>query len=458
MTPIFADAINFPLVLGAGLIVLIPLMAFEVFVEALVLKRAWRLPFGDLCTFAFFANCWSLLAGIPTKILNAFLYAQLLPEDIPGYFGRYPLAIALGSLIYFAFTVLVEASYAFRWRRRKQLQIPTSVIWRGIILANIATYAVLAPLHYYATKPGNQISEFTRDTRWTTRPGTRILFTDASSGFLKAIQLDGTAVETIVPIPMADYLVSSNLNLCLFRGTNGCLYLYHREGNQTNLVWKTEERFFMNQVAFSPSGERVVFANEDGNSIELVNIPTGTRTNVTLAEKFSFHGPSVAWSPEEDHFYVGGFDGHLRLAVEIGADKALKINTVEGTNAPAVLKCFGRTGDSRWWGGGNWGVSYSRDECQDFSAMAWPGLDSSVRIFRQDGDAKNRVLTVSVRPGLLHLAGFYFREVGFVEGCRECLFEANGYIYLLDIPERRLGTLVRGERFIQLTPRYLKTL
>lgn len=214
----------------------------------------------------------------------------------------------------------------------------------------------------------------------------------------------------------------------------------------------------MNQVAFSPSGERVAFASEDGNSIELVNVAAGTRSNLALAERFSFHGPSVAWSPREEQFYIGGFDGHLRLAVDIDANEALKFSGVEGTNAVAVLKCYGRTGDSRWWGGGDWGVSYSRDGCQDLTAMAWPGLDSSVRIFREDGDAKNRVLTVSVRPGLLHLAGFYFREVGFVEGCRECLFESKGYIYLLDILERRLGTLVKGERFIQLTPRYEKGL
>lgn len=461
MTPIFANAINFPMALGIGIIVMVPLIAFEVFVEALVLKRAWHLPYRDLCKLAFFANIWSLLAGIPTKILNAFLYARILPEDIPGFFSRYPFAIAVGSLIYFAVTLLVEGAYAFRWRRQKGLQISTATLWGGILLANIATYAVLAPLHYVATKPANQIREFTDNTRWATQPETRVLFTDASTEILKAIQLDGTAAEIVVPVPMAEYLVSTNLDLCLFRGTNGCLYLYRRGVNLTNLIWETDEKFFMNQVAFSPSGDRVAFASEDKNSIELVNVTTGTRTNVTLTEKFSFHGPSVAWSPGEDRFYVGGFEGHLRLAVEIGAAEALSINPVEGTNALTVLKCFGRTGDSRWWGGGVWGVSYNRDECQDFSATAWPGLGSSVRILQENGESKSNnreILTVSVRPGLLHLAGFYFGEVGFVEGCGECLIESNGHIYLLSIPDRRLGTLVKGDRFIQLTSRYEKRL
>jgi hypothetical protein len=128
MTPFFGDAIDFPVVLVAGIIVLVPLMAFEVFVEALVLKKAWRLPYGPLCTFAFFANVWSLVAGIPTKILNAFLYSRLLPDDIPGFFASCPFAMAIGSLIYFAVTLLVEGTYAFRWRRRKQLGLSNNEV------------------------------------------------------------------------------------------------------------------------------------------------------------------------------------------------------------------------------------------------------------------------------------------------------------------------------------------
>jgi hypothetical protein len=62
MHPIFADAIDIPMVLVAGIIVLVPLMAFEVFIEALVLRKTWHLPYGQLCTFTFFANSWSLLA------------------------------------------------------------------------------------------------------------------------------------------------------------------------------------------------------------------------------------------------------------------------------------------------------------------------------------------------------------------------------------------------------------
>lgn len=64
MNPLFADSIDIPMALGAGFIVLVPLIAFEVFVEALVLKKAWRLPYGSLCAFAFFTNCFLLKATV----------------------------------------------------------------------------------------------------------------------------------------------------------------------------------------------------------------------------------------------------------------------------------------------------------------------------------------------------------------------------------------------------------
>ena len=243
MIPIFADAIDVPVVLFFGVIVLVPLIAFEVFIEALVLKRIWHLPYGELCTFTFFANVWSLLAGIPTKVLNAFLYAHLLPDDIPGFFARYPFAVAIGSLVYFVVTLLVEGAYAFRWQRRKELGLAGTQIWRGVLLANAATYVVLAPLHYYATRPGCEIREFFKDTRWTSQPTVKVIFTDATNHHLKSALLDGSAGETIVPMPTTDYLVSTNLAVCLFRGTNGNLFLYRHDRGTNNLIWRTDERF-----------------------------------------------------------------------------------------------------------------------------------------------------------------------------------------------------------------------
>src|SRR5579871_2900177 len=141
MTPFFADGIDFPILLFWGAVVLVPLLAFEVFVEAYVLKKVWGLPWQDLCGLTFGANCFSLLAGIPTKILNSYLSWLLLPDDLPGFFARYPLVAALGSLNYFVITVLIEGGYAFGWLKREGLTLSSKHVWRGMLLANLATYA-----------------------------------------------------------------------------------------------------------------------------------------------------------------------------------------------------------------------------------------------------------------------------------------------------------------------------
>ena len=199
MNPMFADAINFPLVFMYGMAVLVPLMLFEVGVEAWILRCLWRVPFCEMVRFTFRANCWSLVAGIPTKILNAGLYGTLLPRDIPEYFARYPFVVGVGTLIYFVVTVLVEFACAWRWRRVNEALLTQRTLWFGILLANLATYAVLAPLHYYATRPMNDVREFTQDVRWSSHPDTRVVFADSIDGHLMIMRLGGSVVETIVP-------------------------------------------------------------------------------------------------------------------------------------------------------------------------------------------------------------------------------------------------------------------
>jgi hypothetical protein len=469
--PLLADGIDIPYVLGFGLAVLMPLMLFEVGIEALILFKFWRLPYGKLCRYSFVANCWSLIAGIPTKILNSFLYSWiLLPQDIPGFFARYPFAIIIGSLIYFVVTVLVEGTYAIRWLRRNQFALARREIWHGVFLANIATYAVLAPLHYYATRPLNDIREFTKDARWSSHPATKIIYTDVKNGYLKAVYVDGSAPATIMPVPVKDYLVSADLSICLFRGNDGNLYLYRKNLNKTNLIWKTDAHFRMDQVAFSPAAERVAFANEKEKYIEVVDVKSGKNVRKSFpATNSSFYDTSLVWSKEETNFYVS-FDKKYFIAMlqskwQLTVDTLnstntpesnLTIETVSNTNNLDILTCYGRVSNGGWWGGGDdWGASFNEDKSNGLSAWSEPGLDSGLRIYREDQN-RSAVLTLAVNPGLLHLGSFYFGDIAFLEGGDECLFEANEYIYLADIPRKRIGTVIKGERFILLTPRYQK--
>jgi hypothetical protein len=224
--PFFADGIDLPLVAFYGLVVLVPLMLFQVAVEGGILSRTWGIAFRQLARPVFLANCWSLLAGIPTKIINAGLSGYLLPDDLAGYFARYPWAILVGTLLYFVVTILVEGVSLWRWFKRNGVMRRSKSFWLGIVLANTATYAVPAPIHYLGTKPSHDVRRFTSDTAWAKQPPTKIICIDPKTGFLKSIYSDGTTPTTLVPILVKDYVLTSDLDLILFYERDGtrCLY------------------------------------------------------------------------------------------------------------------------------------------------------------------------------------------------------------------------------------------
>ena len=224
--PIFADGIDLPILLFYGLAVLVPLLLFEVLVEGAILSRIWGISFRSLAKPVLWANCWSLLAGIPTMFLNAALYEYLLPNDLAGYFARYAFAVTLGTLIYYSITVLVETVSLTRWLKRESLSKTRTKFWLGVLIANAATYAVLGPLHYFETRPINDVAEFTTNTQWAKQPPTRLVYIDSASGHLNSIFSDGSKPTTLVPIPVKDYLVTSNLDLVLFHDQEGVQRIY----------------------------------------------------------------------------------------------------------------------------------------------------------------------------------------------------------------------------------------
>src|SRR5205085_1694171 len=114
----------------------------------------------------------------------------------------------------------------------------------------------------------------------------------------------GDSALTVVPMAMRDYIVSSNLNICLFRATNGSLCLWRKTPFQSNVVWRTSERYFMDQVAFSPSGNRVAFLHEGGNRIEVADLSTGKQMAKDLQPALAGFA-SVAWTLSEERFVIG---------------------------------------------------------------------------------------------------------------------------------------------------------
>lgn len=221
---ILADGIDFSLLIVYGAIVLVPLMLFQVAVEGGILSRFWGIPFKQLTRAVFVANCWSLIAGIPTKILNAWLYDSILPNDLAGFFKFYPFVVAVGTFTYLVITIAVEGFYLSR--RVKETNLSRSKIWYGVAVANLATYAVLAPLNYFGTRPYQNVREFTPNTSWARKPATQVVYIDSESGFLKSVFSDGSGLRTLVPSQVTNYVVTSNLESVLFEDRDGIRHTY----------------------------------------------------------------------------------------------------------------------------------------------------------------------------------------------------------------------------------------
>jgi hypothetical protein len=340
--------------------------------------------------------------------------------------------------------------------RKNNIPLATRKIWTGVLLANLASYAVLAPLHYYLTRPQQQIREFLPNAAWSTNSTDKIIFVDAATRNLKMSEINRRGLETIVPLPVADfYLFSSNLNLCLFRGFNGNLYLYRQKPAETNLVSQTKEFSLINQLAFSPSGRFVTFASEDRNDLELTDLHTGYHFDEIILHKFSSTEVSVTWSTNEDIFYIGGLDDGAKLICQILPGDELSVTETKDPRLPLFV-CYGRVHNSYdWFSQRDWPIAFNSDFCGNVEIATDRGPESGLFVYKV-GDRRAPILHLSVDPGLLHLARFDFEDTAFLPDCRECLFQANDYIYLLNIPDKKVGTVAHGSSFILLTPRYQK--
>ncbi len=454
ISPMLANGIDLPLLLLFGVGVFIPLMAFQVGVESAVLSRFWQIPFRELTRCTFKANCWSLVAGIPVKFFNAWLYSLILPLHLAGFFARYPYAVILGTLVYFLVTWLVEARYSMKWLEREGHAYFRSRVWSGVLLANLATYVVLGPVHYVATRPTHNIREFTADTRWASQPPARLLYLDSETRHLKSIFSDGTNPETIVPLPMMDYLVSADLNLCLFRGQDGFLHFYRRDTGEERVVWETTERFLMNQVAFSPSGRFVAYFNSSAQLLEVVDLKSeGRSTRLLAGDRLKLN---VVWSVEDSQFIIS--TGEKRILMQLTADGEFRELVFAAEHLPPLLACYGRVGNGTLRSRGeDWGPIYDSDVHGDMEARSPYHFESPLRLFRTNAPATT-IVSLAVNPGLFHLRhhAFRFTHPSFLAYGRECLFETPNDIYLLDVERKRVGRVVHGHSFIQLTPRYAK--
>lgn len=145
---VLADAIDFPIVIRAGVAILVPVTIFVVLSEAFVISKLLRYSFKKTVRFAFVANLLSAIAGIPTMLFNEWLFSVAKPHDLSGYFTSYLEFSVLATAVYFLVSVFVEFLWGLRWRKHQSIAVTKLRLLYSLVVANLLSYAVLAPLHY----------------------------------------------------------------------------------------------------------------------------------------------------------------------------------------------------------------------------------------------------------------------------------------------------------------------
>ena len=447
-----ADGIDIGFVAVAGLVVLIPLMAFEVFVEAIFLAIGLKFPYRKVILLSLWANLASLAAGIPVKIFNAWMYAAILPHELASYFRELPRAAFLGTAIYFVVTLVVEFYVVVRWCRKHAAAVSLRRAAVVVFLANAATYSVLAPLHYLATRPICDIRAFTDDSRWAQRPVTKIFYVERDTGNLCSITTDGQGKQVMVPDTVKDYQFQPDRGWFLYRNGSNSLCLL-REREKPKVCWQTGQRFAMEQVACNPDGTVVAYLNPGGDTrpteqLVLCAVDSGRVVKTEVRTHEDDYEPEIAWSNEPTILFLKT-TGKVE-ALQIGKDLSAAPVPLESVDRK-LFAVYGRFKEKGYsWGRDDSGASFSHDISGGKEATTYFGFESHLRVKTDDGST----IILADNPGLLHLPSRPFGDVCFLGNGNEIVFDDYQDIYLLDVTQRKVGWIAHGSKAVTLTARY----
>jgi len=452
-----ADAINFGFVAVAGVVILVPLTLFTMFVEGIPLSVGLRIPYQRTLKILLVANIASMLAGLPVKILNAELHSLYMPHPLAAYFRAYPYMAVFGALNFFLVTLLVEFGVVALWCRKAKIPVGWGKLAFLVLVMNVMTYAVLAPLNYWATRPRHDVKTFTDDSSWAQHPLTEIYYI-STNGNLCAIMTDGSKHRVVIPDSVRDYQYLPQQGLFLYRNCKDTLCLFHESDGQTIECWQTSQRYSMNEVTISPDGKTVAYLEERKDKYDYMSnrepmlFDTETRQRYPTAIIFEDTWRNVlSWSDSSDTFYIGKrkwqseTQQYLTTVTSLTVSNNVIVAQQIESQPRALIEAYGRFGV--WF-------AFHHDSDNYIDIRAFYGLGSCI-VIKQDNDK----WYIADNPGLLKLGTRCFSDVCLLENGKEFVFsDSKNGIYLVNIAERKVGLITSGECFITLTPRYKQNL
>ncbi len=481
---ILADILLPSFYLTPGLAALIPCFLFAMFSESYVIFRFLRLPFWTSFRFSIGANIVSgIIGGCLFFFVPIHLSGNADRNDLYAYVHQFFAASLIAYAVYYVFSVLIEWLYGIDWKRKNQPNILKKDLLKAFIEANIVSYLVLVPIHYYFHSPWQQVRSVTQDTAWAIQPPVDVLYLDKDTQNLWTIKTDGSGNRLLVPHPMKQYLVSADLEQVVFFSEGKQLFHYNNANGVLTKLWESERHGYdsspygdmgvvrtIQQIAISPSGGKVawVLPVKDGSGgphghwetdfwkLYVYDLTTGK----TLELDYRSKGSVIAWSEEEESIYVrcppiqySDIPGIQDIAEFVISRDQITVESLKDPNNLAFSNTYGRFGHPSFAGGKAY-INRFSDSFGEFKAWTslnpHPSAGSFISITRD----KETLFSFSGSPFFAPLSWGWIHEPSIIQEGKECLFENGSMLYLIDIAERKIGKLTHGVDHIVLTQSY----
>jgi hypothetical protein len=428
-----ADGIDLPILAAYGVSIFLPLLLFNATVEAPIMGRFLGIKFSEIWPSWFKANVWSLLAGIPALMVNETLTGWFLPGELGQRYRAYPFFLVFFILVFFSATCLAEILYAGRFVRKNGVQVSRNVMVKAVLLANLVSYAVLGPVYFLIEYPRGDIREFASGTPWVKGAALTVVAV-GRNGRLEAATAGGRDQRVIVPYEVRDYVLSTDLTQVLYRGSGDRFYFFKNGTNQP-----VPELGFLcraPEMDFSPAGKYAAFFDAATHQIRVFESKESRLKEVpTFAEGYNC---SLVWSSKEDTLYLKSDKDYWEIV--LGADVAYR----HLTNSPGdFANHYGRLGNTL----SREGAFYSYHQAGALKLGVRHGWGNRLVVSNQ----RETILTLRDPAGQL-----YVEQAFFLEGSGEVLVGVGDFVYILDVPSKRIGPVMEGQEFIALAKPFSK--
>jgi hypothetical protein len=428
-----ADGIDLPIAIGYGVGIFLPLLLFNATVEAPIMARFLGIRFSELWPSWFKANVWSLLAGIPALILNEALIDWFLPAELGRRFRAYSFFLVLFILVFFMATCLAEFLYARRIVRRTGMKVAHATIAKGVFWANLASYAVLGPVYFTIGHPRPDVREFSPHAHWSKQPSL-VVVAIGKGGQLEAASVAGDNHRVVVPFEVQHYVVSADLAQVLYGSKNNRYFIFTHGTNQP--IPDLGFSCLAPEMDFSPGMRYAAFFKRGAHQMRVFDRTTGQFKDVpTFGNDYD---SSVVWSASENIVYLKSGKEYWEILLE----PAVAYRSL--TNRPSdFANHYGQMGNSR---SRDW-VRYLSHQSGDLRVAVLHGWGSQMIVFNE----KHPVLRLKDPAGQMGA-----EQAVFLQGDGEVLFGFGGFVYILDLPSRRIGPVMSGHDFIALAHPFAK--